>query len=69
MKYDDLQALAKEYNDMAETGSRMWTDLETMTARMKDIRNMIDGERPGSYDEISLLFGGELVLDILPDNK
>jgi len=69
MKYDDLQALAKEYNDMAETGSRMWTDLETMTARMRDIRNLVDDERPGCYDEISLLFGGELIIDALPDSK
>ena len=47
MNNDDLRALAKEYNDMSETGSRMWTDLETMTARMNDIKLMIDTERPG----------------------
>ena len=69
MKYDDLQALAKEYNVMAEKGSVMWAELETMTARMKDIRNMIDDERPGCYDEISLLFGGELIIDVLLDSK
>ena len=69
MNNDDLRSLATEYNDMSETGSRMWTDLETMTARMNDIKLMIDTERPGCYDEISLLFGGDIVLDLLPEGK
>ena len=69
MNNDDLRALAKEYNDMKKTGSRMWTDLETMTARMNDIKLMIDTERPGCYDEISLLFGCDIVLDLLPEGQ
>ena len=47
---------------MADEGRAMWEDLENYAVRMKEIRKIIDEEKPGSYDEIVLLFGGKLEL-------
>jgi hypothetical protein len=61
---DELKVLEQEYNDMAEEGRAMWEDLEGYVVRMKEIRKIIDAEKPGCYDEIVLLFGGKLDLDL-----
>ena len=42
----------------------MWEDLENYVVRMKEIRKIIDAEKPGCYDEIVLLFGGKLDLSL-----
>jgi len=52
MTNDELQKLAQEYNDMAEEGRAMWEDIESYAVRMKEIRGIIDEEKPGCYDEI-----------------
>ena len=62
MTDEELKVLVQEYNDMADEGRAMWEDLENYAVRMKDIRRIIDEEKPGSYDEIVLLFGGKLEL-------
>ena len=64
MTNNELKVLEQEYNDMQEEGAAMWEDLEGYAARMKEIRKIIDEEKPGSYDEIVLLFGGKLDLDL-----
>ena len=64
MSNDELKKLAEEYNDMAEEGAAMWEDLEGYAVRMREIRNIIDAEKPGCYDEIGLLFGCKLDLDL-----
>ncbi len=64
MSNDELQKLAQEYNDMQEEGAAMWEDLEGYAVRMREIIKIIDEEKPGSYDEIVLLFGGKLELDL-----
>ena len=64
MSNDELKVLAQEYNDMAEEGRAMWEDLEGYVVRMKEIRKIIDSEKPGCYDEIVLLFGGKLDLSL-----
>ena len=64
MNNDELKVLAQEYNDMAEKGAAMWEDLEGYAVRMREIRNIIDEEKPGCYDEIGLLFGCKLDLDL-----
>ena len=64
MSNDELKVLEQEYNDMAEEGRAMWEDLEGYVVRMKEIRKIIDAETPGCYDEIVLLFGGKLDLDL-----
>jgi len=61
---DELKVLAQEYNDMAEEGRAMWEDLDKYAVRMKEIRKIIDAEKPGCYDELVLLFGGKLDLDL-----
>lgn len=61
---DELKVLEQEYNDMAEEGRAMWEDLEGYVVRMKEIRKIIDAEKPGCYDEIVLLFGGKLDLSL-----
>ena len=62
MTDDELKVLVQEYNDMADEGRAMWQDIEGYAVRMKEIRKIIDEEKPGSYDEIVLLFGGKLEL-------
>ena len=64
MSNDSLRVLAQEYNDMATEGAAMWEDLEGYAVRMKEIRQIIDEESPGCYDELVLLFGGKLDLDL-----
>ena len=64
MNNDELKALEQEYNDMQEEGAAMWEDLEGYAVRMKEIRKIIDEKKPGCYDEIVLLFGGKLDLDL-----
>ena len=64
MTNDELKVLEQEYNDMQEEGAAMWEDLEGYSVRMKEIRKIIDEEKPGCYDEIVLLFGGKLDLDL-----
>ena len=64
MTNNELKVLEQEYNDMQEEGAAMWEDLEGYSARMKEIRKIIDEEKPGCYDEIVLLFGGKLDLDL-----
>ena len=62
MTDEELKVLVQEYNDMADEGRAMWEDIENYAVRMKEIRRIIDEEKPGSYDEIVLLFGGKLEL-------
>lgn len=64
MSNDELKMLEQEYNDMAEEGRAMWDDLENYAVRMKEILKIIDEEKRGCYDEIVLLFGGKLDLDL-----
>ena len=64
MSNDELQKLAQEYNDMQEEGAAMWEDLKKYAVRMKEILKIIDEEKPGCYDEIGLLFGCKLDLDL-----
>lgn len=64
MTNNELKVLEQEYNDMQEEGAAMWEDLEGYAVRMKEIRKIIDEEKPGCYDEIVLLFGGKLDLDL-----
>ena len=64
MSNDELQKLAQEYNDHAEEGRAMWEDLDKYAVRMKEIRKIIDEEKPGCYDELVLLFGGKLDLHL-----
>ena len=64
MTNEELEKLAQEYNDMADEGRAMFEVLENYAVRMKKIRRIIDEEKPGSYDEIVLLFGGKLELDL-----
>jgi hypothetical protein len=64
MTDEELNVLVQEYNDHADEGRAMFEDLEKYAVRMKDIRKIIDEEKPGSYDEIVLLFGGKLELDL-----
>ena len=64
MTNEELQKLAQEYNEMQEEGHAMWEDIENYAVRMKEIRKIIEQEKPGCYDEIVLLFGGKLDLDL-----
>jgi hypothetical protein len=42
----------------------MWDELKTMGERMRLLRDSIDDAAPNSYDEIALLFGGTLDIDV-----
>jgi predicted nucleic acid-binding Zn-ribbon protein len=64
MTDEELRALAAEYNSLQKDGAAMWEKLEPMAERMKKIRQTIDAERPNCYDEIVLLFGGALELEL-----
>lgn len=55
---------AAEYNELAAKGGDMWDELKTMGERMKLLRDSIDDAAPNSYDEIALLFGGTLDIDV-----
>jgi len=64
MTDDELRVLATEYNSLLKEGAFMWEKLASMAERMKKIRQTIDEERPNCYDEIALLFGGQLELEL-----
>jgi hypothetical protein len=63
MKHTVVQ-WAAEYNELAAKGGDMWDELKTMGERMKLLRDSIDHAAPNSYDEIALMFGGTLDIDL-----
>jgi len=63
MTDEELKVLEQEYNDMVDEGRAMWESIERHIASMKEIRKIIDKERPGCYEMIDLPTG-KLDLDL-----
>jgi len=69
MTNGEARALAEEYNDTVEKGRVLWEQITELGNRCNAIRAELDAAGV-EYDQIALLFGGELDLDLAgPDEK
>jgi len=63
MKNKEARALEKEYNETIERGRELWEQIVPMSDRCNAIiKELRDAKVP--FDEIALLFGSELQLDL-----
>ncbi len=69
MKNGQARALEKEYNETVDKGRKLWEEIQPMAARCNAIlKELRDAKVP--FDEIALIFGGELEVDTAgPDDK
>ena len=68
MKVGEARALAREFNEIVERGRVLWEQAKVLCDRCNDIREALDAEGV-QYDEIALLFGGELDIEVVgPDD-
>lgn len=68
MKVRQARALEREFNEMVAQGRPLWEQAKAIAARCYEIRQTL--ERAGvEYDEVALLFGGEMEIDVAgPDD-
>lgn len=67
MKVGEAKALAAEYNSLVASGRVLWEQATELANRCNAIRNALN-EAGVEYDEIALLFGGELDIDVVGDD-
>ena len=60
----DIKKWADEYNALQTKGADIWAELKTMADRMRLLRDSIDEIDPNCYDQVALLFGAELEVDL-----
>jgi hypothetical protein len=63
MKNKEAKALEKEYNETIERGRELWAQIEPMADRCNAILEELRNAKV-QFDEIALIFGGELQLDL-----
>ncbi len=68
MKNKEAKALADEFNSLVSSGRVLWEQATEMANRCNAIRNELDEAGVG-YDQIALLFGGELDVDLAGDDE
>ena len=68
MKIKDAKALEAEFNEIAAKGRDLWTQIEPMGERCKQILMQLK-EANVSFDEIALLFGSELQIEVVGDDE
>jgi len=62
MKNKEAKALEKEYNETIERGRELWEQIQPMADRCNAIlKELRDAKVP--FDEIVLIFGGELQVE------
>lgn len=62
MKNKEIKALEKEYNDTVDQGSALWDQLQPLADRCNEILKILRDNNV-EFDEIALLFGGELQVE------
>lgn len=67
MKVGEAKALAAEYNSLVASGRVLWDQAKELAKRCHAIRNALDAAGV-EYDQIALLFGGELDIDVVGDD-
>ena len=63
MKIKEARALETEYNEIVERGRELWEAIVPMSKRCNEILDTLREEKV-AFDEIALLFGGELEIDV-----
>jgi len=64
MKVKEARELEREYNEIVERGRKLWEEIEPMAARCNAITEKLRLHKV-NFDEIALLFGGELQIDVV----
>lgn len=68
MTNGEARALEREFNQTVEVGRELWEQVSALADRCNDIRARLDAAGV-EYDQIALLFGGELEIDVAgPDD-
>ena len=67
MTNDQAREFEREYNDLVKSGSVLYKQLESMTKRCNAILEQVREENV-QFDEIALLFGCELQLEVQNEN-
>ncbi len=62
MKNHEIKALEKEYNETVEKGRELWDQLIPMANRCNEIIKILRDNKI-EFDEIALIFGGELEIE------
>lgn len=62
MKNKEIKALEKEYNETVEKGRELWDQLIPMANRCNEILKILRDNKI-EFDEIALIFGGELEIE------
>lgn len=63
MKIKEAKELEKEFNEIATKGRELWAEVEPMANRCQEILRRLKQENV-AFDEIALLFGSELQIDV-----
>lgn len=63
MTSEEARAIEREYNDMAERGCDLWEQVVVLGAECQKILDDLKAQGV-RYDEIALLFGSELQIDL-----
>ena len=62
MKNKEAKALEKEYNETVEKGRELWDQIVPLANRCNEILKILRDEKV-EFDEIALIFGGELDIE------
>ena len=66
MTNDQAREFEREYNELTKSGRVLYEQLETMTTRCNEILEQVR-EANVEFDEIALLFGCELQIEVQDD--
>jgi len=67
MKNKEAKELANEYNETLVRGRELWAEMQPLAKRCSDIINTLRDNKV-RFDEIALIFGGELEIDFVGDD-
>ena len=67
MTNDKAREFEREYNELVKSGRVLYEQLETMTTRCNEILEQVR-EANVEFDEIALLFGCELQIEVQDEN-
>ena len=63
MKNKEARELEAEYNKLAESGRELWAQIEPLGKRCNEILKTLR-EANVPFDDIALIFGGDLACDL-----
>lgn len=67
MTNNEAREFEREYNELVKSGKVLYEQLETMTTRCNEILEQVR-EANVEFDEIALLFGCELQIEVQDEN-